>query len=286
VGQRVLFASSAATVRTPTGTTQTGFYVTSTTISGNDVVITFAAAMGGTDITGTVLSTNVTVGDWICTAATETATNLDSGIKHEIMGIAGIFSDIGPIDGVGVSVAQQGGAYSVTATTSTLFQGVLCATNLWNQGIVLDNSGSGNRPLTEALLQQGVSDAERINNANITMLMSHPYTYDSYVALLVRDKRYQNTTKLEGGHTSLSFNGLDWVKDRHCYQNRVYFLALDGQIQICETSPLEPLQAGDVTVWERLQDTDKYWRGWVRDDQLIVSGIRNRCGAVLTELNA
>jgi hypothetical protein len=43
------------------------------------------------------------------------------------------------------------------------------------------------------------------------------------------------------------------------------------------------LVGGDVTTWERLQDLDKYWRGWTWEDNMIVE-VRNRTGAVLTEL--
>lgn len=287
VGMRIAFCSSAGVVRTPTGTSQTGVYITAVTVSGSSVLIDFSLTPGGTAITGTVLSTNVTVGDWIVTAATETATNNDTGLRHELLGIGGIFSDIGTNDGIGLSGAQQsmvsylvGGAASPT----NQFQGVACAANMWNQGIVIDNGGAGVRPISEALMQTTVSDAERINNANIEMMLSHQASYDAYVDLITRDKRYVNTTELKGGHTTLSFNGIPWVKDRHCYQNRVYFLGLD-QIEIAVTQELQALQAEDVHVWERLPNLDKYWRGWVRDDQLIVKGVRNRCGAVLTELS-
>ena len=178
------------------------------------------------------------------------------------------------------------GGVSVTgaAAPTGQFQGVACSTNLWNQGIVIDNGGTL-RPITEALLQQTISDAERINNANVELMLSHQAAYDAYVALLTIDKRYVNTTELKGGHTTLSFNGMPWVKDRHCYQNRVYFLALD-QVEIAVTQELTALQIEDETIWHQVPNYDKWYRGWVRDDQLLVSGIRNRCGALLSDLSA
>jgi hypothetical protein len=44
-----------------------------------------------------------------------------------------------------------------------------------------------------------------------------------------------------------------------------------------------------MQAWERVYEggvpTDKYWRGWVWQDQLAVcEGVRERMGAVLTEL--
>lgn len=288
VGMRVLFVSSAGVVRTPAGTAQTGVYITAMAISGPNVLIDFSLTPGGAAITGTVLSTNVTVGDWIVTAGTETSTNNDCGLRHEMLGMSGIFSDIGPNDGMGLTGAQQSVvAYLVggAAAPTGQFQGVACAGNLWNQGIVLDNSGAGNRPLTEALMQQAVSDAERINGANLSFGLCHPFTFDSYVALTTPDKRYVNTTELKGGVTSLAFNGMPIVKDRHSYQNRMIFPALD-QVKLVVTQELTAMSIEDVPTWERLNDTEKYWRGWVRDDQLIVDGIRNRTGAILTELAA
>ena len=290
IGERVAFITAGGTIRTAYATQAA--YVQAIAVSGSTVTITFTDTPGGSaaNFAG---GNGIAADDWIVRCSADSFTSSayqDSAFKGEIMGIGGIYSDIGPINGLGVSGSQQSGAFSYTSTSTANFQGVACATNPWNQGIVLDSSGAGNRPLTEALMQQAVSDAERINNANITMLLSSYPTYDSYVALLTPDKRYQNTTDLKGGHTTLSFNGLPYVKDRFCYQNRIYFLGLD-QLQMAETAPLQSLTAEDVTVWNRATNSsgkalDRYWRGWVWDDELIVSGVRNRTGAVLVNLSA
>jgi hypothetical protein len=279
----------AAFDNAPSGTlTAQGFnastyqvYVTSVTTSGSDVVIQVSATPGGSAlaISGGTLAT----GHWLvrCSSSTGAATNrADSGYRNEMMGIAGVFSDANVFDGVGLSGSQQSGSESVTDVAAS-FQG-LASTQDFNKAIVLDNGGAGNRPLTEELMQQAISDAEEINNANVELLLSSFPTYNSYVKLLTPDKRYNNTLELAGGHKTLTFNGIGWVKDRFCYQNRVYFMALD-QFHILETAPLQPLVGGDVTTWERLQDLDKYWRGWTWEDNMIVE-VRNRTGAVLTEL--
>jgi len=290
IGERVAFISNTGTIRA-VYSSQQGAYVQAISVSGSVVTITFTDTPG--KATSTNFNSNPASGEWIvrCSQDASTTTTTDSAFKREIMGIGGIYSDIGVLNGMVAAGAQQSaGTYDDTSTATTWFQGVVCSTNPWDQGIVLDSSGAGNRPLTEALMQQAVSDAERINNANITMLMSSYPTYDSYVALLTPDKRYQNTTDLKGGHTTLSFNGLPYVKDRFCYQNRIYFLGLD-QLQMAETAPLQSLTAEDVTVWNRATNSsgkalDRYWRGWVWDDELIVSGVRNRTGAVLVNLSA
>lgn len=251
-------------------------------VSGSDVTIT-ANSTTGSAITFTA---NSAVGDWIVRAsstATPTAAQpiRDTAYRREMMGIGGVFSDTGTLNGMVGSGSQQSAAESDVVTSTTFFQGI-ASTQDFNKAIVLDNGGAGNRPLTEELMQQAISDAEEINNANVELLLSSFPTYNSYVKLLTPDKRYNNTLELAGGHKTLTFNGIGWVKDRFCYQNRVYFMALD-QFHILETSPLQPLVGGDVTTWERLQDLDKYWRGWTWEDNMIVE-VRNRTGAVLTEL--
>jgi hypothetical protein len=74
------------------------------------------------------------------------------------------------------------------------------------------------------------------------------------------------------------------VKDRFAYQNEVLFLALN-QIHLVETQAFSDLSVEDVTTWKQAGDTDKWWRGWVWEDQ-IVTDVRQRAGARLTELSS
>lgn len=256
--------------------------VTAVAQSGSDVTIT-ANSMAGASITFSAASA---VGDWIVrcsTGSTAAQAIKDTAYRREMMGIGGVFSDTGTLNGMVSSGSQQTAAEDDTVTSTVFFQGITSAQD-FNKGIVLDNGGAGNRPLTEELMQQAVSDAEELNGANIDLILSSFPTYNSYVKLLTPDKRYNNTLELAGGHKTLTFNGIAWEKDRFCYQNRVYFLAMD-QFHILETAPLQALVAGDIATWERLPDQDKYWRGWTWEDNMIVE-VRNRTGAVLTELSA
>lgn len=263
--------------------------VTSVNVSGSTVTITANDSVTGSAVTFSAASA---VGEWIvrCSAASASPVAIkDSAYRREMMGIGGVFSDVGTKNGMIGSGSQQSAAESDTDTNGYHFQGVVATAGqpgnqAFNRAVVLDNGGAGNRPLTEELMQQAMSDAEEINNANIELILSSFPTYNSYVKLLTPDKRYNNTLELQGGHKTLTFNGVGWVKDRFCYQNRVYFLALD-QFHILETAPMQPLVGGDVTTWERLPDLDKYWRGWTWEDNMIVE-VRNRTGAVLTELSA
>jgi len=162
-------------------------------VSGSDVTIT-ANSTTGSAITFTASSA---VGDWIVRAsstATPTAAQpiRDTAYRREMMGIGGVFSDTGTLNGMVGSGSQQSAAESDVVTSTTFFQGI-ASTQDFNKAIVLDNGGAGNRPLTEELMQQAISDAEEINNANVELLLSSFPTYNSYVKLLTPDKRYNNT---------------------------------------------------------------------------------------------
>lgn len=284
VGQRVAFCSAGGTIRTRATGSQTGLYVIAVT----STTIQLALTPGGSAVDVTGDSSGVTAGDWIVRISNDTASLTSSGFRSEPMGFGGIFCDDGALDGNGISSnAQQSGVddFSTTAITSAGFQGLAATSaNPFNRAVVLDNGGSGSRPLTEELLQQAFSDAEEINNANISILLSAYPAYNAYVKTLTPDKRYNDTLELKGGHKMLSFNGVAWVKDRFCYKNRVYMPNLE-EFTVYEVEPLQPLAAFDVPRWERLANKDAYWAGWVTSYNLGVN-VRNRCGAVLTELAA
>lgn len=290
VNQRIGFITNDATPAPITiDATQQGIYILTISSSGNNVTITCSLTPGGAAVD---LSAELTAGDWIVRAADEECGSyLDTSWRAELTGIGGIMSDAGVLDGVGATSASQQVADNFTATTSTTFQGITVSTNTWNQAVVLDNGGAGNRPISYELMQQSVSDAEKRNNAKIQFGLCSYETYNSYVALAIPDKRYDNTLSLQTGHTSIGFNGIPIFKDRFCYQNRFYWLDL-SPLRLLETQPMTTLNIGEgMQAWERVYEggipTDKYWRGWVWQDQLAVcEGVRERMGAVVTELSA
>lgn len=283
-GTRLAFIANdgTPTIRAPY-TGLNAAYVVSAVANGSNVNVTFSKTFNGTADTFDVAPT---AGDWIVRCAQATAsTYADTSWRNELTGLGAIMSDAGVLDGVGAASIRQQAAQDFTSTTSTNFQGLNgTGTFPFNKGIVLDNGGAGNRSNTEELMQNGLSDAERLNNANITLIMSSYPTYDAFVQRAMGDKRYTNTLTLETGHKVLTFNGIGWVKDRFAYQNEVLFLALD-QLHLVETQPFADLAIEDVTSWKMVQDLDKYWRGWVWEDQ-ILTDVRQRAGARLTELSS
>lgn len=283
-GTRVAFIANdgTPTIRTPY-TSQQAAFVVSATANGANVDVIFSTTFGGAAVN---FNTNPTAGDWIVRCSQLTATAVaDTAWRNELTGIGAIMSDAGVLDGMGAASTQQQGATDFTSTSSNNFQGINGAgTFPFNKGIVLDNGGSGNRTNTEELMQNGLSDAERLNNANIELIMSSYPTYDAFVIRGLADKRYTNTLELNTGHKVLTFNGIPWVKDRFAYQNEVLFLALN-QIHLIETQAFTDLSVEDVTTWKQAGDTDKWWRGWVWEDQ-ILTDVRQRAGSRLTELSS
>jgi len=283
VGDRISFMSSTGTLRALTSGGQNAFYVLSVT----STTITIEVTQGsGTAVLASAFSTAPTADDWIVRASAEVVTDYTStGFRAEMMGVGGILSDNDILDGMGLSGTQQssGNYFGVTAN-SYGFQGILSATGPFNQGLVADNGSSGLRPLTEALMQQSLSDSEEINNANVDLIVMPYSTFNSYVKLTVPDKRYNNTTTLQGGVKTIDFNGLPIVKDRFCYPGRAMFVATD-MLRRFTVEPLRPLAYQGVTTWERLRDTDAYWTGWVVSEN-IGAIVRNKTGALLCDLSA
>lgn len=252
----------------------------STAGGASTAVTTLVSVDSDTDIT-VGSTTGIADGDWVTVSAGNyTSSEIESsGFKSEPMGIAGIYSDAGVLDGNGAASGQTG-SLDYTTTTSDFFQGVNATTEAWNQAVVLSGS-AGKRPLTEELMQQAISDAEETNNAMVELLLSSYATYNSYVKLLTPDKRYNDTLELKGGHRVLSFNGIGWVKDRYCYGNRVYFMGFD-QFMVWENSPLNWLDF-DGDRWKSFQDDHAYWAGLYTYYNMGVY-VRNKTGALLTDL--
>jgi len=257
----------------------------------------------GDPITGAAvaLPAGTAIGDWIVTAARNTADgggqaeSINTGFKNEPMGIAGIFADTGVLDGHGIATAPSytvnGGTmsytpnddYDETNVAAAGFQGIpVDSTHPWNRSIVMDGAGVLRVP-TEELLQLVMDRLEEENNAECEVLLSGFGERSAYGETLTPDKRYNNTTTLSGGWTGLDFKGKTWVVDRHCLKNRIYFLGLRGGgfRQHVETTfqALDPLGP----MWYRLQDDDEYHAAWVAGMNFGV-GIRNKCGAVVTDI--
>ncbi len=286
VGDRISFWNDSGSTNRPSNPTgNLAFYVVS--VTGNNT-IGIALTPGGSAINPTTGMTGLAAGDWIVKASRHDTTlnQVSTGFRREQMGIGGIFHEDGVLDGNGASGTQQSGSndYTTTSVVGHSFQGIAATSaNPYNRAVVLD-SGGASRPISEELLQQAFSDAEERNNADIKLIHSAYPAYNRYSALLKPDKRYNDTTELKGGHTTLTFNGVPWIKDRFAYKNQVTMMDPD-ELSIFEVEPLRPLAPLGTPQWERLHDTDAYFTGYVDSWNLGVN-VRERCGARLVDLNA
>lgn len=273
-GTTTLLLKANSGIESPTTVDETAFPPTTFITAGRRYMM---LASGGTSaevvtVTSVDDDDQITVpvnatanGDWIVevssTASTSTA---DSGYKNEPQGLAGIFSDANPSDGV-----------------ATGFQGVdsSLAANSWHRATIQANGGTA-RALTEALLQKAWSTAIKTAESNIDCLMSSFGMVNTYIDLLVGDKRFVNTTKLEGGSTAITFNGTPWVADRDCYSNRVYFIDKSNLMVHVMADPT--WIDDDGAIFHRLEDKHKFQAALYCWEQLGV-GVRDKC-VLLTDV--
>jgi hypothetical protein len=234
----------------------------------------------------------ITAGDWLvkCSyAIADGGSDVQStSFRTEVMGISGIMSDDGVLDGNGLATLPAGalsyvGTDDFTTTSPANFQGVpVSAANSWNRGIVMTGNGVM-RPITEALLQLAMSRIEEQNNGRVDMMYSGYGVRDAYGISLLGEKRFSNTTELRGGWSVLDFNGKPWYADRNALKNQLFLLGLAaaGFTQHVNTTfqPLSPL--GEH--WQRLPDEDAYQAAYVMGWTMGV-GVRERTGGRLTDL--
>lgn len=256
-----------------------------TDIDGSHRTTTFDSSYDKATATVDIASgdgSNVSVGDWLTRVSTDTAApgnSTNSGYRSEPMGIGGIIADGQVADGNGLASGQTGTDGNIGAT-GVGFQGITSVGNEFNQAVIIDNGGTS-RPISERLMQTMVSDFEEENNGDVSLLMSSYGTYNSYVDLLIPDKRF-NTTELHGGHKALDFNGIGWIKDRFCYGRRVYGLNMP-MFNVYEMEPLHFLDFHGQK-WDRLEDVDAYQCAMVARWTTGVD-VRQRAGCLLADLD-
>lgn len=238
-------------------------------------------------LSGGAFPVGTVAGDWIVKCSSLSPTIQDSAFRTEWMGLSGIFSDDGVLDGNGVATLPAGalsyvGTDDFTGTVAANFQGVPVSGNSWNRAIVMSGGGVL-RPLTEGLLQLAFSRVEKQNNGRVDMLWSNYGVYDNFSIGLLGEKRYNNTTELRAGWTVVDYRGKPWYVDRNCLENQLFLLGLDGGgFQQHVNTPFQPLDPYGPH-WMRLPDEDKYQAPWVMQGNFGV-GIRERVGGRIVDL--
>lgn len=210
---------AAGTTRTPT----TGTYIANIT-SATAAELNTAAVSGVAD------------NDWVIRKGARAGATNALTDSYEMMGLKGIVDDGTYVDTLH-NISRTSYAYWKCSTSSTD-----------------DNSGTL-RDITDALIQAQLSAVEA-NGGKTNLIISDHAIRDAVVALMIADKRFVNTTKLEGGFTALNYNGIDWVADGDCPANTVFFIDTD-HLQIMQMSDWSWMDR-DGAVLSRVADSDSY----------------------------
>jgi hypothetical protein len=172
--------------------------------------------------------------DWVIRTGSRTVTGTTA--SYDMMGLKGIIDD-------GTYVTTLHG---LSRTTYPFWK---CAT------FSTDSNAGTLRDLTLPLMQSAVSAVEK-NGGSVDLILCDHATRDAYAALVVADKRFPNTMKLDGGFTALEFNGIPIVADPMMASHTMFFI---------DTSQLQIMQMGDWNwmdkdgaVLSRVTDYDKY----------------------------
>ena len=136
----------------------------------------------------------------------------------EMMGLRGIVDDGGHLD------AFQ----TITRTTA--------GNNYWKASVVDYGTAAAPAALQESYMQEAMTLSEK-NDGEVNLIFTTFGLRDSYASILQSDKRFVNTTVLDGGFKSIDFNGTPLVPDKDCTPYNMYFLDKSTLILI-EQSPI------------------------------------------------
>ena len=176
--------------------------------------------------------------DWVIRTGARTVGggSLTANPSLEIMGLKGIIDDNTYVDTL----------HNISRTTNPYWN---CSTS------TTDSNGGTLRDMTLALIQTQITAVEA-NGGKTNLIISDHAMRDAYAALVVADKRFVNTLKLDGGFMALAYNEIPWVADGDCSPNNVYFVDTD-HLQIMQMSDWNWMDR-DGAVLSRVSGSDAY----------------------------
>jgi hypothetical protein len=202
------------------------------TVNADSIVVTRGAdGSGVVAITWTGTVDNGDDGDYLV---------LEDTLGFEMMGIRGIVDDADP-------PLLAGGLHGLAVSSKAFWKAV-----------VKDNSGT-DRALTLPLLQDTISsivEDSDFDESDIDLMIGNLKIRDRYYDLLIQEKRFVNTMKLDGGFTGLEFNGRPFVVDNQTDRGKIYFLTTET-LKIYRTSDFDWMEK-DGAVLHRLEGKDAY----------------------------
>lgn len=213
-----MLAGDGTGILTMCGTTSGSTTVTvdSTAFLRAGMTIDVIVAANGTTGTGATERTVVSVTNatsFVISGAAITTDNTYAIYRHgsrniEIMGLGGI-----------VSASDIGYGYGA-------FQGLAVASYPWHAATVLDNSGTG-RAVSDTLIQTLIDTVEQTGSGNVSGLYTSYGVRRAYQALLDAKKQIVNKMKLAGGYSTIAFNDLPIIVDKHMPTGKIFGLDED-----------------------------------------------------------
>ena len=140
------------------------------------------------------------------------------------MGIRGIIDDGNP-------PLLSGGLEGLTVAAATY----------WKAQVFTGATAGTKEDLTLARMQEplsAIATNSDFDESDVKFLLSNYNVRDKYVSLLVQEKRFVNTMKLDGGFTGVEFNGIPLVVDPQCDRSKIYYVVPES-MRIYRTSDFD-----------------------------------------------
>lgn len=203
-----------------------------TTLNGTAIVVTLGAK-GATSYsvswTGSVASSGD--GDYLIPSGT---------LGKQMMGITGIIDDADP-------PLLSGGLH-----------GLAVASKPYWKAQMYGNSGT-KRDFTLGLMQEplsGIAVNSDFDESDVKFILGNYNIRDKYVSLLVAEKRFVNTMKLDGGFTAVEFNGIPLVPDPQAKRSTLQYIVPES-LRMFRTSDFDWMDK-DGAVLNRVAGYDAY----------------------------
>lgn len=206
-----------------------------TTVLGNDNVFSLGAK-GATSYTMTHVSgtrSGTADGDYLILADT---------VGLYPMGIRGIIDDGNP-------PGLTGGLHGLAVASHSY----------WKAQVFTGATAGTKEDLTLARMQEplsAIATNSDFDEGDVKFLLSNYNVRDKYVSLLVSEKRFVNTMKLDGGFSGVEFNGIPLVVDPQADRSTIYYVVPES-MRIFRTSDWDWMDK-DGAVLNRVAGEDAY----------------------------
>jgi hypothetical protein len=163
---------------------------------------------------------------------------------YQMQGILGIISDQNPVNAGGL---LPNGLHGLTVT----------AQPNWKAQII--GSESTRRDLSTADIQRVltmITSFTAYDESQVKFLLTHPFTRDKFVELMLNERGYVNEMTLDGGFEAVLYNKKPLVADPQARRGRISFIVPES-LAIFRTSDFEWME-DDGAVLSRVSGKDAY----------------------------